>query len=412
MKDSPRLVLRVLLYLLICLPGHLSVLNAQIGSAGYSSVAETGYETEYPDTTLIDNIYIFCNEKGNLSASFDEVSGDLTFEWSLYEHSIPGFGDPFITGQGESSRITDLESGGYQVRIRDRNDLDTLFRAWVFVNRPRASAEIARYDCGVLDLEGTIEIDTFFYYDPYTYERDTLPVETDILWSADPEIPVAARPDPRIWDPPPVVTEYTLKVVYYSCEAVYTLTVDPLTTRAEFEINPPEGEAQLEVNFDAGMSQNADEYEWFFYYHPDTTNLELPDGYATDPVYTYEYDMPGEYFVMLRTISEVCDDFYMHPEPIRVYFSELEVPNVFSPDGDGYNDVFTVRAVSLRQFHAVIQNRHGRKVFEWRDPSEGWDGTIDGNLASPGVYYYIITGEGWDDIEYEFTGPVYLYRGR
>ncbi len=406
-------VIQFLVFLLGLMAAATPGAYAQITSAGHSAVVAGEYETEYPDTTIRDNIYIYCNQKGNLSASLGGADGALNFEWSVYDTADNTFGTPFRVDTGAASTIDDLESGGYRVRIYDNQGVDTLFTAWVFVNSPSAiiREELTNHTCRVLDLSGAVEVEVFVYYDPLNGEGYELPAGYTTTWTADPFIPTPNRPEIRVWDPPPVTTEYTFSVEYYMCEASFSVTEEPVTTMAEFTIDPVEGEAPLEVVFDAGPSLNASEYNWFYYYHPDTTNLNLPDAHFENQEYTYY--IPGEYRVMLMTVSEYfCEDFYEHPDPVRVWPSELEVPNVFTPGTDEFNDIFQVMAVSLREFRGVILNRNGRRVFEWDDPSEGWDGTIDGTLASPGVYFYIITGEGWDDIEYEFTGPLYLYRGR
>ncbi len=404
--------LRVLSCVAVYIPSFLLPLNGQITSPGHVRVVQTDYEIHYADTSIRDNIFIFCGDPGSLTAALEGATGDLSFYWSVYDAGLPGFGAPFKTGQGAESTLTDAQSGGYQVRVTGENGLDTLFRAWVFVNRPRVNIGVARHDCQVLDLAGTADIDTFFYFDPLTYEPIRLPLEIDTLWSADPFIPVSsASLNPRIWNPPPVTTEYTLKVSYYSCQAVYTISEDPITTRAEFTIDPPEGEAPLEISFDALSSLNAEEYQWFFDYTPNSNENVKSDDPSPQPVHTYY--IPGEYRVTLRTVAGLCDDYYTHPGPVRVYPSELEVPNVFAPGGDPDNDAFMVRAVSMRDFNAVIFNRDGRKVYQWTDHSAGWDGRIGGSTnASPGVYFYEVTGTGWDDKKYEFTGPLYLYRGR
>jgi gliding motility-associated-like protein len=397
-----RPVLRIFICLLLCCPAVPISTHAQVQSSGYVQVIPTGYET--------DSIYVFCQERGNLSASYAEVPGNLTFTWSVYDPAIPGFGLPVRTDQAETSQFADLESGGYQVRISDGSSLDTLFRAWVFVNRPSASIEVRRHDCIVLDLLGTIDKEIFTYFNPLTNAEVVLPADYSFSWSGDPFVPISqSRLDPRII-PPSVKTDFTLMAGYYSCIAEYTISEEPLATTAGFVIDRQEGEAPLEVRFDAAISLNASEYEWYFDYHPGEPVTGPPDDLSPAP--SYIYYIPGEYYVTLRTVTGLCDDIFTHPEPVRVYPSELEIPNVFTPDGDGYNDVFMVRAVSMQAFHAVVYNRNGRKMHEWRDPSEGWDGRVDGSPATPGTYFYVITGLGWDDRKYEFTGPLYLYRGR
>lgn len=409
--------LRIILFVILLVSG-IAVSNpvvAQITSTGYNSVIETGYSIEYPDTVFKESIYVFCGDLGNLSASLPDIPGNFRFEWSAYDPGIPGFGEPFNTIEDvPDSQITGLSTGGYRVRITNGNGLDSLLRAWIFVNSPSPQTDVVRHDCEVLDLDAVAGIDTFYYYHPVTDEKYNLPADISFSWQASPGIATAIpnRLNPRIWNPPPVETEYTFTVNYYSCVAETGITEEPVTTRAGLSLDPSEGEAPLEVSFSAESSVNAQVYQWFFDYRASPLEIQLPDDFTPDPMHVYF--IPGEYTVKLRTISPfLCEDSLVFQQPVKVYPSELEVPNVFTPDGDEFNNVFMVRAVSMRSFSAMVFNRNGRKVHEWTDPSEGWDGRIDGgSLASPGVYYYIIAGEGWDDKKYEFTGPLYLYRAR
>lgn len=99
--------------------------------------------------------------------------------------------------------------------------------------------------------------------------------------------------------------------------------------------------------------------------------------------------------------------------------SFMEVPNVFTPNGDGKNDEFRVAYKSIVQFKGIIYNRWGRKVFEWTDPGKGWDGRIGNRIAQPGAYYYIIEAKG-SDIDpltnqlktYIMKGDINLLRGK
>jgi gliding motility-associated-like protein len=91
--------------------------------------------------------------------------------------------------------------------------------------------------------------------------------------------------------------------------------------------------------------------------------------------------------------------------------SALVIPNVFSPNGDGHNDVFKpVVAESLLEFKAVIYDRWGLKLYEWSDEDAGWDGTAkNGRVAPDGTYFYIVTGKGVHDKPYEMKGYVQLF---
>jgi gliding motility-associated-like protein len=90
------------------------------------------------------------------------------------------------------------------------------------------------------------------------------------------------------------------------------------------------------------------------------------------------------------------------------------VPNIFTPNGDGINDFYQVKAQTLLEFKGVIVNRWGREVFtweNWEDVEAGWDGKLSGGSdATPGVYYYIIKAVGIDGREYDVQGPLHLMR--
>jgi len=68
------------------------------------------------------------------------------------------------------------------------------------------------------------------------------------------------------------------------------------------------------------------------------------------------------------------------------------IPNVFTPNGDGQNDIFKVTVKGATCFHGEIFNRWGVKVYEWNDALGGWDGIImqTHKIAADGTYYYII----------------------
>ncbi|MBK8966751.1 MAG: gliding motility-associated C-terminal domain-containing protein [Lewinellaceae bacterium] len=71
--------------------------------------------------------------------------------------------------------------------------------------------------------------------------------------------------------------------------------------------------------------------------------------------------------------------------------AEVYVPNVFSPNGDGFNDVFQVQTNrSMENFELRIFDRWGGLLFESADPGIGWDGTARGKAMNPGVYAYFI----------------------
>jgi gliding motility-associated-like protein len=96
--------------------------------------------------------------------------------------------------------------------------------------------------------------------------------------------------------------------------------------------------------------------------------------------------------------------------------SQLFIPNSFSPNADGQNDVFYPRGEGLKTVSSLrVYNRWGEIVFEktnidLNDASAGWDGTYKGAQLSPDVFVYVIDGmcEGGEPISWK--GDVTLIR--
>jgi gliding motility-associated-like protein len=89
----------------------------------------------------------------------------------------------------------------------------------------------------------------------------------------------------------------------------------------------------------------------------------------------------------------------------------VDVPNVFTPNGDGVNDYFVVDNHGMETLNMLIFNRWGEKIFEWNTAHTDWNGTgLDGEDVSDGVYFYLLTAVGEDGHPYEERGSVTLIR--
>ena len=73
--------------------------------------------------------------------------------------------------------------------------------------------------------------------------------------------------------------------------------------------------------------------------------------------------------------------------------SNLFIPNAFSPNGDGVNDILKVKVHSLKSMHLEIYDRWGHKVFESNDINEAWNGTYKSKPAPADTYGYYFIGE-------------------
>jgi trimeric autotransporter adhesin len=86
------------------------------------------------------------------------------------------------------------------------------------------------------------------------------------------------------------------------------------------------------------------------------------------------------------------------------------VPNAFSPNGDGHNDVLKVNGICLQTMTFMIFNRWGEKVFETNDQSVGWDGTYKGDEMNTGVFVYRLEGKTYDGKAFSSKGNITLIR--
>ncbi|MDE3124699.1 MAG: gliding motility-associated C-terminal domain-containing protein [Bacteroidota bacterium] len=79
---------------------------------------------------------------------------------------------------------------------------------------------------------------------------------------------------------------------------------------------------------------------------------------------------------------------------VRVFAGwDIFVPNVFSPNGDGINDILNVNLVGVKRLHYFrIYNRWSKKVFETSDAGQGWDGRVNGVLQPMATYVWIAEG--------------------
>ena len=89
------------------------------------------------------------------------------------------------------------------------------------------------------------------------------------------------------------------------------------------------------------------------------------------------------------------------------------MPNVFTPNGDGSNDVFFLKTANLTEVTAFIFDRWGNKVYEVTSSTGNiaWDGkNISGKECPAGVYFYIIKATGKDSKEYDTKGNITLFK--
>jgi gliding motility-associated-like protein len=395
-----------------------AVAEAQLSAPGYSAIRYTSY-TSAP--AVKDPIFIYCkasgSQKGALSASSPAGTGPFNFAWYQWSDATKSFSTSVKTESGVLiSSMSDLDQGGYKVVIS--GGFDTTFVGWIFTDNPYSSAALQNQTCDYVALKGQAAVDTFYYNNPSNGLPIKLPNGVSFLWTSNPTSDIPS-PDfylnPQTFDPPLVDVTYNLQVSdSFGCVSESSIFYPSIHAKADFSVDPEAGQAPLITAF-TDKSIRASEYRWEFGDGKDSIST------VSNPQ-PHTYYIPGEYSVKLTIKSLLgCIDSMRLEKNIIVDPSELKIPNVFTPDGDGLNDYFIVESKSLRSLSMEVFSRSGLKVYsfygignllkEWK----GWDGNVNSTSvkASPGVYFYVIRASGWDNVVYngkEYRGFVYLYR--
>lgn len=235
---------------------------------------------------------------------------------------------------------------------------------------------------------------------PSTAQRDAAFVKTDLQGNAGCYTEVlnlftTAQPlneaniTLTISDPTLTVTSHTPLVlvpdITRKTQCEFITPVAQLDTTQSIEICPTRC-----LNFFDQTKYEPIAWRWFFPGAvPDTSNEQHPQNIC--------YNASGNYTVTLIATNQFTSDTVTKNFTVGLT-CPIVVPNAFSPNDDGVNDVFFIQGLPL-EFHLIIYNRWGYPVFETQNPNELWNGKINntGENATPGVYFYVLkrfdTGE-------------------
>ncbi len=139
----------------------------------------------------------------------------------------------------------------------------------------------------------------------------------------------------------------------------------------------------------------------------------MGDGsiYYNQAVFNHSYSDTG-WFEVAHVVINTFDCPDTSKANIRINPETLIfVPNAFTPNGDGKNEIFFATAVGIKDFSLKIFNRWGEVMFETNDPSEGWNGMHPGGKeAVQGVYTWTVFAKGENDKLIEKRGKLSLLR--
>ncbi len=191
---------------------------------------------------------------------------------------------------------------------------------------------------------------------------------------------------------------YTLTRAGQCNTATDQIIITGIPVTANFSTDVDSGYVVLPVNV-TDQSVNGETYTWFL--NGDPISFTAPG--------TLSFPDSGT-FVLELVVSNSTGCIDSSSSVIKVLSDKLVlfVPNVFTPNSDGFNDLFQVKHNAVKTFQARVFTRWGKQLYSWENVSAGWDGLYNSEKMPDGTYFFIITGTDIKDQAFEEKGTVTL----
>lgn len=181
-----------------------------------------------------------------------------------------------------------------------------------------------------------------------------------------------------------------------------TILLTNATVEADFDFSPDTGYAPQLVSF-TNLSPTLTQSRFLW---------DFGDGNGSSEANPQHiYRAPGAYRVRLDVLNFVtsCSDSLVY-EFVIIDSIQILLPNAFTPNGDGVNDVFRGVLRNFSDFEFLIYDRWGGLVFTATSETFSWDGTQNGQALPAGVYPYILKAQGKNGRPYNRSGQIILIR--
>lgn len=158
-------------------------------------------------------------------------------------------------------------------------------------------------------------------------------------------------------------------------------------------------------------------------FYPDVTAFDLSSGAIDCDLYwgdgtmstncndIHSYGAPGNYTIMqVVTNTNGCTDTAYIEIVIRPEYL-FWIPNAFTPNGNGLNDIFKPKLIGVHDYSFIIFDRWGEKIFETTNEEAGWNGYFKNRLCTNDVFVYKINfRDDVENLDHQFIGRVTLVR--
>ncbi len=142
------------------------------------------------------------------------------------------------------------------------------------------------------------------------------------------------------------------------------------------------------------LAESLDATSFLWEANSNFTSLAIPNPNAENIQETTTYHVIVEKLTTSNVVCPKKDSVTVYVVIPECLDGKFFIPNAFSPNGDGENDVFKVRTtlVNIEDFYLAVFDRWGNKIFDTTDKTIGWDGTYKGAELTPNVYGWYTSG--------------------
>lgn len=199
---------------------------------------------------------------------------------------------------------------------------------------------------------------------------------------------------------PSVTTTYTITGTTTSgCTGTGVVTVSVSSVTGGISANPTTGNPPLSVTFTNNTSGTGSYWDF------GNGTTSATSNSTTSAV----YQNPGTYTVIMISSNAMgCKDTSSVVIIVDAEAS-ISIPNVFTPNGDGINDVFFIKSTGLNMLQVDIYDRWGLLMWESTSITGAWDGKHGSKEVPDGTYFYIVSATSKAGTK-SYKGPLLLAR--
>ena len=374
----------------------IDILNVYVAEP--DPLAITGYTAQSTN----DSIIICAEDELALFATGQGPYGNHTFTWYL---------DNFNTVIGTGANLsTPYNNGNITVIISENNCPQDTATFVAYQPDPIYLAMDTDVDDGCYDLDvvftnlstNSADIDNIVW--SFSNGHQVISSQQDLALGINPTYTFTEE---GIFDVTMTATSVDgcqFDTTYYSRIEAYGYP------RLNFTPNPIQVTVYVPTSTMVNLSSTtATNFSWNF-----GSDADPQTSTAPEPTVTYPGAVPGRYEIFLTGSNDHGCEATVQGEIQIVNDVLIYAPNVFTPDGNNFNETWRAYAsgIDVYDFELTVYNRYGEIVWKSYNVETAWDGTYgNGGVVQDGTYPWVITAkDALDDKKYEFKGTVHIVK--